>query len=74
MYSNEHNQSRLRVLKAKEEGVQKLLAEAHKRLSELTKDPSAYKNLLRALIVQVIRSLVSPIYGFRDCSNFKKTK
>lgn len=45
--------SRLRVLKAREEGVQKLLAQAHQRLSELTKDKEQYKKLLQDLIVQV---------------------
>lgn len=53
MYSNEHNQSRLRMLKSKEEGVQKLLSESHHRLAELTKDTASYKNLLKLLVVQV---------------------
>jgi len=51
-YSNELNASRLQVLKAREEGVQKLLGDAHKRLAYLTKDPNAYKQLLHSLIVQ----------------------
>jgi len=50
-YSNELNQSRLSVLKSREEGVQKLLGEAHKRLGKVSKDPS-YKKLLQDLIVQ----------------------
>jgi len=57
MYSNEHNQSRLKVLKSKEEGVQRLLTETHKRLSEVTKDPSRYKKLLKELIVQALLKL-----------------
>jgi len=51
-YSNELNTSRLQVLKAREEGVQKLLADAHKRLGVVSKDPVAYKQLLHGLIVQ----------------------
>jgi V-type H+-transporting ATPase subunit E len=51
-YSNELNISRLRTLKAREEGVQRVLGETHKRLSALTKDPNAYKQLLKKLIIQ----------------------
>jgi len=51
-YSNELNISRLQVLKAREEGVQKLLAEAHKRLGSVSKDQVSYKKLLHGLIVQ----------------------
>jgi len=50
-YSNELNGSRLQVLKAREDGVQKLLADAHKRLGVVSKEPS-YKKLLQSLIVQ----------------------
>jgi len=51
-YSNELNSSRLTVLKAREEGVQRLLSEAHKRLGSVSKDQVAYKKLLHGLIVQ----------------------
>jgi len=51
-YSNELNNSRLQVLKSREEGVQKLLGEAHHRLRALTQDPNSYKKLLQALTVQ----------------------
>jgi vacuolar-type H+-ATPase subunit E/Vma4 len=54
-YSNELNISRLRTLKAREEGVQRVLGEAHKRLSVLTKDANQYKQLLKKLIIQVWR-------------------
>jgi len=50
-YSNELNTSRLQVLKSREEGIQKLLAEAHRRVGQISKDPS-YKKLLQNLIVQ----------------------
>jgi len=51
-YSNELNLSRLRVLKARDEGVQRLLTEAHKKLSGVTKSPENYKKLLQSLILQ----------------------
>jgi len=51
-YSNELNNSRLQVLKAREEGVQRLLADAHKRLGSVSKDHASYKQLLHQLIVQ----------------------
>jgi len=57
-YSNELNQSRLRVLKAKEEGVQKLLTDAHKKLhSTVTQNPENYKRILHQLIVQSLIKL-----------------
>lgn len=52
-YSNELNNCRLAVLKTKEEGVQQLLNKAFDRLSELSKDESAYTQLLHDLILQV---------------------
>jgi len=52
MYSNALNQSRLTVLKAREEGIQKILTDAHRRLADLTKNPEAYRGLLQKLIVQ----------------------
>jgi len=52
MYSNALNQSRLSVLKAREEGIQKLLSESHRRLAELTKNSESYRVLLQKLIVQ----------------------
>jgi len=59
-YSNELNQSRLRVLKAKEEGVQRLLTEAHKRLHTVTQNPESYKKLLLSIIVQSLIKLGEP--------------
>jgi len=58
-YSNELNISRLQVLKSREEGVQKILGEAHKRLLAVAKDPS-YKKLLHQLIVQGLIKLQEP--------------
>jgi len=59
-YSNELNHSRLQVLKAREEGVQKLLHEAYKRLANISKDAQGYKKLLHALIVQGLLKLQEP--------------
>jgi len=59
-YSNELNQSRLAILKARDEGIQKLLGEAHQRLSSISKDTANYKKLLRDLIVQGLIKLQEP--------------
>jgi len=56
-YSNDLNQSRLVVLKAREEGVQKLLGEAHKRLGSISKDVGLYKVMLKDLIIQGLNKL-----------------
>jgi len=50
-HSTEVNQARLRLLKSREEAIQKVLEEAHKSLVKLSKSP-AYKDLLKKLIVQ----------------------
>lgn len=44
---------RLKILKARDDGIKKVFEEAHKRLITLTKDKNAYKHLLKDLIVQV---------------------
>jgi len=58
-YSNDLNNSRLQVLKSREEGVQRILGDAHKRLANIAKDPS-YKKLLHQLIVQGLIKLQEP--------------
>jgi len=55
-YSNALNVSRLKILKAREEGVQKLLEEAHGRLSAISRDPS-YRDILQALLLQALIKL-----------------
>jgi len=60
MYSNELNQSRLKILKAREEGVQKLLSIAHQKLGQVSKDQTFYKRLLKDLIVQGLLKLQEP--------------
>jgi len=59
-YSNELNQSRLQILKARDEGIQKLLTESHQRLAAITKDAAGYKKLLHNLIVQGLIKLQEP--------------
>jgi len=51
-YSNELNNARLRLLKARDEGVQKILSDAQAALATLTSDPAKHKQLLQNLIVQ----------------------
>lgn len=58
-YSNALNNSRLKILKAREEGVQKLLEESHSRLSQISRDPS-YKQLLQDLLLQALVKLEEP--------------
>eukprot|EP01117_Protostelium_nocturnum_P010916 TRINITY_DN3941_c0_g1_i1.p1 TRINITY_DN3941_c0_g1~~TRINITY_DN3941_c0_g1_i1.p1 ORF type:complete len:235 (-),score=103.82 TRINITY_DN3941_c0_g1_i1:119-823(-) len=50
--SNELNESRLRILKAKEEGIQRILSVAHRKLAEVSKDAAQYKRLLKDLLLQ----------------------
>ncbi|OAD58170.1 V-type proton ATPase subunit E, partial [Eufriesea mexicana] len=50
--SNMLNQARLKVLKVREDHVRNVLDEARKRLGEVTKDTSRYKEILKLLIVQ----------------------
>eukprot|EP01118_Nematostelium_gracile_P008610 TRINITY_DN2853_c0_g1_i1.p1 TRINITY_DN2853_c0_g1~~TRINITY_DN2853_c0_g1_i1.p1 ORF type:complete len:235 (-),score=75.39 TRINITY_DN2853_c0_g1_i1:147-851(-) len=59
-YSNELNQSRIRVLRAKEESVQKLLTESHKKLAQISKNQDSYRKLLKDLIVQSLIKLGEP--------------
>jgi len=59
-FSNRLNLARLRILKAREEGVQRLLTQAHGRLTEVSKDPNSYKKLLQALILQGLLKLQEP--------------
>jgi len=59
-YSNELNQSRLQILKARDEGIQKLKNEAHRRLAQVSKDVVGYKKLLHDLIVQGLIKLEEP--------------
>jgi len=50
--SHELNAARLRLYKAREEGVQRILSIAHRKLAEVAKDQAVYKKLLKDLIAQ----------------------
>ncbi|RMZ56878.1 hypothetical protein APUTEX25_002967 [Auxenochlorella protothecoides] len=59
--SKQLNESRLKVLQAREDAVQTLLTEAHSRLAKLAKDKAKYKALLTELLIQVDESLVKEV-------------
>jgi len=58
-YSNELNQARLKVLKSREEAMNRTLTEAFKRLSKISNSPT-YKNLLVDLIDQALLKIDEP--------------
>jgi len=58
-FSNELNQSRLKILKAREESVTKIIEDAFKRLNDIEKQPH-YKKLLLDLTVQSLIKLNEP--------------
>jgi len=59
-YSNELNQSRLTALKHRDDGIQKLKHEAHKKLGNVSKDANSYKKLVEGLITQGLLKLQEP--------------
>jgi len=56
--SNLQNNGRLRVLKAREDHIQKLREDARKQLAVLSQDVKGYKKLLEGLIVQGLYQLI----------------
>mmetsp|Transcript_27779 Transcript_27779/g.38633 ORF Transcript_27779/g.38633 Transcript_27779/m.38633 type:complete len:215 (+) Transcript_27779:112-756(+) len=52
--SNEINQSRLRVLRAREEAVNTTCSQAHQQLFSISKDQARYKRLLKDLVYQCV--------------------
>jgi len=58
--SNALNSSRLRVLKAREDAIAKILVDAQKKLSELGQPSEQYKQLLGQLILQALLKLKEP--------------
>jgi len=58
-YSNELNQARLKVLKAREDAMNRTLTEAFRRLQSISSS-SNYKNLLCDLIIQSLLRLDEP--------------
>ncbi len=51
-YSNLQNASRIAILKAREDLIQKLKEDANSKLSDVTKNPERYLELLSRLIAQ----------------------
>jgi len=54
------NVSRLRTLKAKEDGIQNLYNQSHLQLRDLSNDKESYKKLLHTLILQGLLRLLEP--------------
>jgi len=52
------NQARLKVLKVREDHVRNVLEEARRRLSEVTRNPSKYAEILNSLIVQGLLQVI----------------
>ncbi|KAI3425324.1 hypothetical protein D9Q98_009088 [Chlorella vulgaris] len=59
-FSKQLNESRIKVLQAREEAVQKLLDEAFAAMAALSSDKAAYKRLLTDLLVQATHKLEEP--------------
>lgn len=62
-YSKQLNESRLKVLQARENAVHDLVHDAQQGLSSFSKDQQKYKTLLTDLLVQVRKGLSSLTYG-----------
>ncbi|CAL8355488.1 unnamed protein product [Lota lota] len=58
--SNLLNQSRLKVLKARDDMIVDLLNEARQRLGDISQDPARYSVLLEGLILQGLYQLLEP--------------
>jgi len=56
-YSNQLNQCRIAVLKARDQSIQSILLDAQSRLVALSSNPQHYKTLLTQLIVQALMKL-----------------
>ena len=59
-FSKQLNESRLKVLQAREEAVQAVLREAYAKLAALSSDKAAYKQLLADLLAQALYKLSEP--------------
>ncbi|CAK6960171.1 V-type proton ATPase subunit E 1a [Scomber scombrus] len=58
--SNLMNQSRLKVLKARDDMIADLLHEARQRLAEIAQDPAMYSTLMEGLLLQGFYRLLEP--------------
>ncbi|KAL3884252.1 hypothetical protein ACJMK2_030468 [Sinanodonta woodiana] len=56
--SNLHNQSRLRILKAREDHLKEVLEEARKKIAQVTTDKAKYRTFLEGLIAQGLCQLM----------------
>lgn len=56
-YSKQLNESRLRVLQAREDAVQSVLKDAHASLASLSRNTSVYESLMMDLILQGAKKL-----------------
>jgi len=56
--SNMLNQARLKVLKVREDHVRNVLEEARRRLSEVTRNPTKYAEILNSLIGQGLLQVI----------------
>ena len=56
-YSKQLNESRIKVLQARENAVRSILSEAQRRLLALSKDPARYQVLLRGLLIEAAEKL-----------------
>lgn len=52
------NQARLKALKVREDHVRNVLDEARKRLSEVTHNPTKYREILQLLIIQGLYQVI----------------
>lgn len=59
-FSKQLNESRLKVLAAREEAVQAVLRDAHVRLAALSQDKKKYSGLLTDLLAQALYKLSEP--------------
>jgi len=63
--SNFLNQSRLQMLKAQDDHIQKILEEARLKLGEVAKDKTKYKKVLSGLLTQCLFQLLEPTAKIR---------
>ena len=62
--SNQQNQARLAVLKARDDNVDSVLQEAAKKLGEITQDERKYQDIISSLIAQGLFQLIEPKVSF----------
>lgn len=66
-YSKQLNESRIKVLQARESSVHNIVKEAHGKLIEISKNKKQYATLLTDLTVQVITAPVSSSFFAVAC-------